>query len=167
MMFQNSIPKGSASRLRRSGIVLLLLFAIAGFSCAGIQKDIDSADAKHIAGLLQKGDAVALSAMSASPFLLDREILAVPADVEGFWKGVVKAGFALGSVEEDEAVQVSQESVERFATGMEVRTFFKRYVPANARLLSFRTGDGKRVLIVVARDKGEFRIIGFKGPFAI
>jgi hypothetical protein len=103
--------------------------------------------------------------MSATPFLLDQEILVLPQDVAYFWKSILAAGYRLEEPEVERGAPVGPESYKEFRDSMEVRTFFKKYLKKGARLLELRTGDGRRVLLLVRLTAFSHRISGFKGPF--
>jgi hypothetical protein len=48
---------------------------------------------------------------------------------------------------------------------MEVKTFFKKYLRKNTRLLELRTLAGQRILLLVTDTWFKRTINGFKGPF--
>jgi hypothetical protein len=134
-------------------------------SCATLQKSRDENNALRIAGLIDAGNAGELVRLSTVPFLLDRDIVALDADVEDFWNGIVKAGFRLGGVKLEAAVPVSADSYKEFADSMDVRLFFSKYVGAGARVLRLSSGSGGNILLIVGGDFFTDKIYGFKGPF--
>lgn len=139
--------------------VLLLLL-----SCATFQHARDESQVSTLARLLNAGQADALIAQSAVPFLLDQELLVLPKDVAFFWQGIIRAGYRFDGPKLERGVLVGPESYREFRDSMEVRTFLKKYVKKDTRLLELRTSDGRTVLLLVRRTPFSRRIYGFKGP---
>ncbi len=144
-------------------VVLALAALVALATCATLQQDQHRAD--KIAQLVNRGRVEELAAMSTVPFLLDQEILVLPQDVAYFWKSVVEAGYRLEEPKDERGSAVGPDSYREFRDSMEVRTFFKKYVKKGTRLLELRTGDGRRLLLLVRGGALSRRICGFKGPF--
>ena len=134
-------------------------------SCASLQRANDEGVVRQVVDLINGGQAARLESMSATPFLLDGEIVALPADVATFWDTIVKAGFRVEGAALDRGAPVTADSYRSFADTMEVRSFFSRHVSRGARLLELRTNSGRRILIVAAPGWFTVKIIGFKGPF--
>jgi hypothetical protein len=134
-------------------------------SCASMQRSQDQGSIRLFADLINSGKPEKLAQMSARPFLVDREIVALPADVATFWQGLVKAGFRVGETEMESASPLSADSYRLFSNSMEVKTFFSKYVSKNARLLEMRTSTGQRILLVAGDEWMTKKIYGFKGPF--
>jgi hypothetical protein len=103
--------------------------------------------------------------MSETPFLLDGEIVLLPADVSAFWTGIVKAGFRVQGAALESGVPVTADSHRQFADTMEVKSFFARYVKDNARILEMSTSSGRRIRILTRSTWFSWTILGFKGPF--
>jgi hypothetical protein len=141
------------------GIVLLLS------SCASMQRSRDQSGMLSVARLIDAGQSGALARLSAVPFLLDQEILLLPADVAAFWKGLVEAGYRLEAPELDRGGPLGPESYKEFKDSMDVRVFFKKYVKPGTRLLELHTHDGRRILLAYRSTLCSRQILGFKGPF--
>jgi len=141
------------------GVVLLL------FSCASMQRSRDQSGMLSVARLIESGQSDTLARLSGVPFLLDQEILLLPADVAVFWKGLVAAGYRLEGPELDRGSTPGPESYKDFKDSMDVRVFFKKYVKPGTRLLELHTRDGRRTLLLYRRTIGTRQILGFKGPF--
>ena len=62
-------------------------------SCASLQHSWDQGNVQTVARLINEGQSAKLIAMSSVPFLVDGEIVALKADVAGFWNGIIKAGY--------------------------------------------------------------------------
>ena len=103
--------------------------------------------------------------MSEMPFLLDGEIVLLPADISAFWTGIVKAGFRVQGAALESGVPVTVESYRQFADTMEVKSFFSRHVKDKARILEMSTSSGKRIRILTRSTWFSWKILGFKGPF--
>ena len=144
--------------LALAGLVLLL------FSCASLQRSRDQSEMLSVARLIGTGQSGTLAGLSAVPFLLDQEILLLPADVASFWKGLVGAGYRLEAPELDRGIPTGPESYKEFKDSMDVRVFFKKYVKPGTRLLELRTSDGRRILLLYRSTPCSRQILGFKGP---
>lgn len=142
-------------------LVLAALLALA--SCATLQRD--ERRVESIARLVNAGQAERLAAMSTVPFLLDQEILVLPQDVAFFWTSMLEAGYRLEEPRLERGSSIGPDSYKEFRDSMEARTFFKKYVKKGSRLLELRTGDGRRVLLLVRFTAFSRQISGFKGPF--
>lgn len=148
--------------LTRAAIAFAVVLAFA--SCASLQRMSDERGAAWVAAAVNAGDAAALAAASASPFLLDGEIVALPEDTAAFWAGVVKAGvkFAPDLVR---AVEIGAETWREFASTRDVRLFFEKHVADGARLFELPTADGRRALVLYRASWGRHSLFGFKGPY--
>jgi hypothetical protein len=120
---------------------------------------------REVANLINTGDSARLASLSASPFLIDGEIIPLGADVASFWQGIVKAGFRVEGATLDRGVPVSADSYKDFADTMEVKSFFSRYVKDGARVLEMTTSTGTRILLLTRSQWFSWKILGFKGPF--
>jgi len=121
-----------------------------------------------VACLVNAGRASKLASLSASPFLLDGEIIALPEDTAAFWKGLVRAKLKL-EPEVSRILTVDAETWREFGSTRDVQVFFqvlvKSHVEAGSRLFEFSTADGRRVLILYWASPESVRLYGFKGPF--
>ena len=145
--------------------VVLAVFLV---SCASFQNYKDERDVEHISELINTGNAEKLIALSELPFLLDQEIIVLKKDIESFWTNVVKAGFTVNEPELERGTPVDDKSYLEFYDSMEVKTFFKKYLPGWTRLLELKTGSGQRILLLVENrifTPKNRQIHGFKGPF--
>ena len=141
--------------------------AITLASCASFQHSWDQGNVQNLANLINAGQSAKLAAMSSTPFLVDGEIVALKADVAGFWDGIIKAGYKVEGPELNAANPVTADSYKLFADTMEVKSFFAQYVKKNTRVLEMKTGGtGGRVILIVS-DKvfSATTIQGFRGPF--
>jgi len=134
-------------------------------SCASIQRSRDEGAVRQLADLVNSGQPQKLASMSVTPFLLDGEIVLLPADVSAFWTGIVKAGFRVQGAALESGVPVTADSHRQFADTMEVKSFFARYVKDNARILEMSTSSGRRIRILTRSTWFSWTILGFKGPF--
>ena len=155
--------------LRCHPAALLVLVIAAGSvsltGCASLQRSVDQGDVRQVTDLINSGQAAGLSAMSATPFLLDGEIVALRSDVATLWDNVAKAGFHLTDASLARSVAVSADSYREFAGTMEVKAFFDSQVKPGARILELRTADGARVLLLLRDAWFKRTLIGFKGPY--
>jgi hypothetical protein len=149
-------------------MLLAAVLALAMAGCASLQPAARfERSADHVVDLINSGRAADLASSSALPFLLDGEILLLRSDVAGFWRGVAGSGFKIGPQATVHAVALDDRSFERFASTMEVRTFFSRHVSRQGSLVVVEAGRS-RILLLLDRGKwGRTLIVGFRGPDAI
>jgi hypothetical protein len=143
----------------------LLLVVVLLASCASIQRSKDEGNIERISELINTGQAEKLTAMTELPFLLDQEIIVLAKDVETFWSTIVKVGFKVEEPSLERGVKVTPESYKEFYDSMEVRTFFKKYLKKQSRLLELKTNTGQRILLLVTDTLFTRSIHGFKGPY--
>jgi len=135
-------------------------------SCASLQHSWDQGNVRMVATLINGGQAQKLAAMSATPFLVDGEIVPLTPDVASFWNGIVKAGFRVEGATLTQGTPLTADSYKQFADTMEVRSFFAQYVKKDARILELRTAtSGDRILVILRDSWGSKTMYGFKGPF--
>jgi hypothetical protein len=146
---------------------LLAVLATAALlaSCATTDLSRGQGDAAQLADLVNSGQAKQLAALSAVPFLLDGEILALKGDVASFWQGVVSSGYRIAGASVQRSVPPGPDGYRDFADTMDVKVFFKKYLGKDTRLVELATSDGKRVLLLMADGFASRAIYGFRGPF--
>jgi len=103
--------------------------------------------------------------MSAVPFLLDQEIVVLPQDVAAFWDTIAAVGFQVTEPALETGEPVGPDSYKLFYDSFEVRTYFKKYLKPNARLLTLSVHGGQRLLLLVRDRFGRRTVYGFKGPY--
>lgn len=152
------------SRPRILALVVSLgtLFTIAG--CSTFQRTGDEGSAAFLARLVNNRNVSELVRLSASPFLLDGEIIPIPSDMATFWERALRTGLRL------EPVLVRGEAIgpatwREFGSAREVELWFGRFLPEDARLFELATSDGKRVLLLYRQVERSRTLFGFRGPF--
>jgi hypothetical protein len=143
----------------------LLLVVILLASCASIQRSKDEGNVERISELINTGQAEKLTAMTELPFLLDQEIIVLAKDVATFWSTIVEVGFKVEEPVLERGIKVDPESYKEFYDSMEVKTFFKKYLKKQSRLLELKTNTGQRILLLVTDTLFTRTIHGFKGPY--
>jgi hypothetical protein len=146
-------------------LILIACAVVCLASCATIQAPREAGDAARAADLINTGRADALASSSAVPFMVDQEILMIKADIAGFWQAVAKSGLRISRAPGSAAAAAGPASAAAFADTFEARTFFKKYVPPAAKLVTFVTSTGKKVILLVKDEMFGSTIYGFKGPF--
>ncbi|MGA2479859.1 MAG: hypothetical protein ABSG63_13995 [Spirochaetia bacterium] len=146
-------------------LAVLLAAALGVTSCASFQRARDQGTIRQMVDLINAGRADNLASISATPFLLDGEIIPLQADVAAFWTGIVKAGFRVEGATYQGGVPVGPDAYRQFAETMEVKSFFTRYVKDGGRILDLATSDGRHIRLLTKSDFFSGKIIGFKGPF--
>lgn len=133
--------------------------------CASLQRSRDEGSMERISALINEGRAEQLAAMSALPFLLDQEIVVLRRDVDSFWAAAIEAGYRIEEPALESGEKIGPESYSQFYDSFEVRTYFKKYLSKNTRMLTLLTNTGQRVSLLVALAPGGRTIHGFKGPY--
>jgi hypothetical protein len=146
-------------------VAVLCAVTLLASSCASLQRSWDQGAIRQVADLINAGDAQKLAAMSLTPFILDGEVVVLPADVAGFWSGILKAGFRVEAAALDNGTKVSADSYRQFADTMEVRSYFARYVKDDTRILDLTTGSGSHLRLLMRNEWFSWKILGWKGPF--
>jgi len=146
-----------------SRVAIALAIVLLSASCTTLQRMSDERGAAWVAQELNEGNAALLSAISSSPFLLDGETIALPADTAAFWDAMVKAGVKLDP-ELSRAVETGADSWREFGSSRDVKVFFEKYVTEGARLFELQTANGRRVLVLYRASWGSRQLYGFKGP---
>jgi hypothetical protein len=150
------------SRILALGCACAALFTLV--SCATLQRNADEGFVRNVAGLVNAGNATALSSLSEVPFLVDGEIVPLPEDVASFWSTAVKAGFRIDAAALDSGTPVDAESWRAFADTAEVRFWFSRYAK-DARVIALTMTGGRHALLVARPSWFSWKLLGFKGPY--
>ena len=147
----------------------LLLGALCAslFGCATFAPRRFERSAGRIIGLVNSGQAAELASMSQTPFLLDGELMLLDRDVAELWSGMIKAGIKIGPAASVKALPLDGESFKRFASTMEAKTFFEKYVSDRGSLVVLQAGSSRILLLLERGKRGRTLIVGFKGPDAI
>ena len=141
-------------------ILMMLLLLIP--SC--ITFKVDENEAGKIISLINAGDVEKLTAITATPFLLDGEIIALPDDAGFLWQNLKEAGFALQNPLLAGLAPVTDETYKLFSEDWEVSVFFKKYVPKDSKLAEIKTADGTYLLLLDGNRRGSAQILGMRGP---
>ena len=153
-------------RVRTLPVIAAGAILLALSSCASLQHSWDQGNVTTVANLINTGNSAGLAALSGSPFLIDGEVVPLKADVNGFWEGIIKAGYKVQSPELGAASKATADSYKQFADTMEVKAFFSNYVKKDTRILELKTSGGKTILLIVKDSPFSKKIIqGFKGPY--
>jgi hypothetical protein len=156
---------GSSRKKLLDRLAAVIAAALVLSSCASLQRFQDEGDLNKVATLINAGRSERLAAMSLTPFLLDQEIIVLPADVSTFWENIAKAGFRVEGAVLARASSVAADSYREFADTMEVKSFFSQYVKEGARILELETSAGQRVLLLGRSEWFAWKLLGFKGPY--
>jgi hypothetical protein len=156
---------GSSRKKHLKLLAAAIAAAIVLSSCASLQRFQDEGNLNRVATLINTGPSERLSEMSLTPFLLDQEIIALPADLSTFWENIAKAGFRVEGAVLARAFSIAADSYREFADTMEVRSFFSQYVKEGARILEMETSAGQRILLLGKSEWFAWKLQGFKGPY--
>ena len=143
--------------------VLLVVLGIS--SCATIKSVPRDNSIINLLELVNTGDAAALSSVTNIPLLVDGEIVMRSADSSEFWESVTHSGFTLDSSRDFTSNPVTPDTYKRFADTMEVRTFFKKYVPSTAVTVEVSGSGGEWMFLLSGRSGKYPYILGFTGPY--
>ena len=142
--------------------LLAVASTVALASCASVALQRGT---EVVVEMINAGDAAALAASSAAPFLLDDELLVRADDVSEFWQLATAAGLQLEVVEVS-VERLAADGPPEYAKTMDVRTFLTSALPRRTRLVRVTLTAGS-VLFLLERVTGGVPIMhGFKGPGA-
>jgi hypothetical protein len=144
-----------------AAIVAVCLAALAS-SCASLVT-VNENEVDKVVALVRAGDAARLEKLTALPFLLDGEIIALPGDAGVLWRNLKAAGVTLAGTKLVRLTPATGDAYKLFADTWEVSVFFKKYVPSNGMIAEIRSDSGAYLLLLggYALD-GYARIIGLK-----
>ena len=139
--------------------LVVILFA----GCLSLEQRVSSA-AEEVISLINSGNSEQLAGMTATPFLLDEEIILLSDDMRGFWQNIVEAGFSIDNAALTATYEIDDKSFKEFGKGLEVESFFQKYVSKDGHIVVVETEDVKILLIMDRTKKKETKLIGFRGP---
>ena len=142
-----------------SALVLASLSSCAGLPYTPSEKKVDK-----LVALIDSGGVGAVKGLSQAPFLLDGEILLRQSDVDSAWANLKAAGFRIGSPKVASIAKIGPDGYAAFASTMDARVFFKKYLDKNSSLVALDAAEGRYYLILNREVSGLPRIQGFKGP---
>lgn len=119
----------------------------------------------QVADYINKGQADQLTKLSSTPFIIDRDIVNLPADTATFWKALAATGFKLDAKTVSRILPRDSNGIKVFGDSMEIRTFFAKYVDPKAVLVELTATDGRKLLLIL-KDMGvKSMLYGLKGPY--
>jgi hypothetical protein len=140
--------------------VLLLAGIALVASCVTFK--VDENEVTKVISLINKGETDKLAAITAMPFLLDGEIIALQSDSLVLWTNLKAAGITFNNAQLAELISIKEDTFKLFADTWEVSVFFKKHVPANAKLARLQTDNGGFLLLLDGERKGHAMILGIK-----
>jgi hypothetical protein len=139
----------------------VLLFSLTLTACATFV--VTEKEAAQVIALINRGDAETLASITATPFLLDGEIIALPGDALILWKNLKEAGVNMANAKIVSLTPLRPDDWQRFSSSWEVSVFFKKYVPKNTKLAEIDSDSGKFLLLLGGEKLKRAGIIGIKG----
>ncbi|MFW5786014.1 MAG: hypothetical protein ACOCYC_02110 [bacterium] len=142
------------------GLALLVL-GLAGCVTPPSQRE---GAVERLLGRINEGGVEERIALSALPFVLDREIIIVERDLRTLWVNLTDVGFALTDPEVV-SLKYGQESLYRaFGETMDMEVYFDRYAPEDVSVATVEAQEGTFLLILGERDRLAPVLHGIKGP---
>lgn len=138
------------------------LLAFSALSCTTTPYPQREGSVEKAIDLINSGDAELLTAQSQLPFLFDAEIIMLERDLQSLWKNLSEAHFKMESPEIEYLGPAGRYSYPPFADSMEVRTFFKKYLPEKASIVRITAENGEFFLLLGPKDKGAPTFIGYR-----
>lgn len=139
-----------------------ILFLVLAASCTTTPYSQREANVQKAIDLIQAGDAETLVAQSRLPFLFDAEIIMLERDLETLWGNLSEASFEMENAEVEYIGPAGRYSYPPFADSMEVRTFFKKYVPRKSSLVRITAENGEFFLLLGPEKKDNPTFIGYR-----
>ncbi|MFP4012152.1 MAG: hypothetical protein ACLFUM_10645 [Spirochaetaceae bacterium] len=150
-------------RIRLSVVALLLGFLLLG-SCATAPVAQRESRIMSLVDRINGDSLVRVVEVTAVPFVLDGEIIELPADIETMWSNLQEAGFSLPDARIEEITPVRGDSHRRFADTMDLRVFFEKYIPEDATFVRIESENGAFLFVLGDRFWGVPRMYAMKGP---
>ena len=145
--------------LRLGMIAFITLFAV---SCVSVPQREGRVEA--LLEELNTAGIDRLVELSATPFLLDGEIIALEQDVRTMWTNLRDVGFTFASASIQELGPVTDQTYLLFADTMDARVWFDRYAAEDAGLARVDTSHGSFLIVTGSRVGRVPMIFGFTGP---
>jgi hypothetical protein len=141
-----------------------ILVALVAASCATVPVSQRDGRVEALLSELNTADVDRLMELSARPFLLDGEIIALEGDLRTLWTNLRGVGFAFDAATIVDLGPVSDTTYREFGDTMDVRVWFQRYAAEDAGLARVRTTHGTFLIVTGDRDGRTPKIYGFTGP---
>ncbi len=120
-------------------LVLLPLFLI---SCTSVPYSMWDSSAEKVVDLINHPGEEYLEEISSNPFLFDGELIVLEKDISMIWTNLNRSRFGFRNAVIESSVPVTPDDYALFADTMEVRTFFKKYLPEDASLVKVDSDNG-------------------------
>jgi hypothetical protein len=143
-------------------VVICLVILVMG--CATFNPKADEHGLLSLVDLMNRGKGSELSGLSSVPFLFDTEIVMLKPDIELLWKNIAGSGFTFKNPQVSEIKAIDDSVAALFSSTMDVKVFFKKYLPPNAMFGRVRTGGGDYLFVLGSWKNGYPVIYAFKGP---
>jgi len=145
-------------------VATAILVALFAASCATVPVSQRDGRVEALLTELNTADVDRLMELSARPFLLDGEIIALEGDLRTLWTNLRGVGFAFDAATIVDLGPVTDTTYREFGDTMDVRVWFQRYTAEDAGLARVRTTHGTFLIVTGDRDGRTPRIYGFTGP---
>lgn len=139
-----------------------ILFLVLAASCTTTPYAQREANVQKALELIASGDAETLVAQSHLPFLFDAEIIMLERDLATLWGNLSEASFEMEAAEVEYIGPAGRYSYPPFADSMEVRTFFKKYVPKKSSLVRITAENGEFFLLLGPEKRDNPTFIGYR-----
>ncbi len=145
-------------------IPLLPLLLVLAVSCASAPYRGSSGDIEKILTAINKGDALKMTELCRTPFLLDEEIIIRGSDLSELWTGLYSRGFRPGNYIILDTVPLNGESIALFSERWDISAFFRNYLSENSFITRISSDQGEFLLITAKKKRAIPELVGFKGP---
>jgi hypothetical protein len=144
-----------------AGSAALLLLVLAS-SCTTTPYSQREGNVQKAIDLIHAGDADRLVSQSELPFLFDAEIIMLERDLRTLWENLSEAEFTMENFEVEYIGPAGRYSYPPFADSMEVRTFFKKYVPEQSAIVRVIADNGEFFLLLGPEEDEAPTFIGYR-----
>jgi len=141
---------------------ILILVALALSSCVTFK--LDEQEVNKVLLLWQRLDPIRLTEITATPFLLDGEIIALKEDAKLYWQRLKSSGLKPGQLYTTEIKPADESWTQFFPNTRQVQLFFKKYVPAKSVIVQITCEAGLFFFILNGEKNGYAQILGIRGP---
>lgn len=145
-------------------LAVVVVVAVLAASCATVPPSQREKRIELLIAELNGADEERLVTLSAQPFLLDGEIVALESDIRTLWGNLRGVGFTFDAAQIRAITPVDERSFQRFASTMDVQVFFQKYLSDDAAVVELQTRHGTFLVLTGSRVGRVPKIFGFTGP---
>ena len=128
--------------------ITMLILSVLIVSCTTTPYSQWRSASEKVVDLINHPGEEYLEDITSKHFLFDRELIVLDKDISLIWFNLNNSEFAFTNGEITETIPVGPDDYKYFADTMEVKTFFKKYLPEDASLVKIQSSSGLYYLLL-------------------